>query len=183
MHYPLMPVATAVWLVDNTSLTFQQVASFCGLHILEVKGIADGEVAKGIKGVNPVTYGQITMEDIRKGEDNPNMTLSLAPSAIKLIKEQSNNKKRRYIPVARRQDKPNGIIWLLQNFPEMTDTQISKLIGTTKNTINLIRNKTHWNYTNLRAKDPVLSGLCSQADLNYISQLVEIKAQENQESQ
>ena len=182
MHYPLMPIATAVWLVDNTSLTFQQVADFCGLHILEVQGIADGEVAKGIKGVNPITYGQVTREDLQKSENDPSVILLLAPSAIKLMKEQSdNNKKRKYIPVARRQDKPNGITWLLQNCPEMTDAQISKLIGTTKNTINLIKNKTHWNYTNLRAKDPVLSGLCSQADLNYISQISKIRIQEKSE--
>lgn len=172
-----MPKATAVWLVKNTSLTFNQIANFCGLHILEVQGIADGEVAKGIKGVDPVTYGQITLEEITRCEDDPNATITLSSSAIKLMKEQElNNKKAKYIPVARRQDKPSAIAWILKNCPELTDAQISKLIGTTKNTINLIRTKTHWNYNNLRVKDPVLLGLCTQADLNYVAELAKQKA-------
>ncbi|MSO13708.1 hypothetical protein h2es_0450 [Rickettsiales endosymbiont of Trichoplax sp. H2] len=177
MDYPLMPKATAVWLVENTSLTFDQIANFCGLHVLEVQGIADGEVAKGIKGVDPITHGQITSQELHKCEDDSNAQLTLSASAIKLMKEQEiSNKKGKYVPVARRQDKPNAILWLLKNCPELTDAQISKLIGTTKNTINLIKNKTHWNYTNLRAKDPVLLGLCTQADLNYITEIAKQKA-------
>lgn len=177
MNYPLMPKATAVWLVENTSLTFDQIADFCGLHALEVQGIADGEVAIGIKGVDPITHGQITSEELHRCENDSNVELTLSASAIKLMKEQkANNKKGKYVPVARRQDKPNAILWLLKNCPEMTDAKISKLIGTTKNTINLIKNKVHWNYTNLRAKDPVLLGLCTQADLNYITETAKQKA-------
>jgi uncharacterized protein len=176
MNYPLMPKATAVWLLENTGLTFDQIADFCGLHVLEVHGIADGEVAKGIRGVNPITHGQITSDEISRCEEDSSARLKLSASAVKLMKEQEvNNKKSKYIPVARRQDKPNAIAWILKNCPEITDAQISKLIGTTKNTINLIRNKTHWNYSNLRAKDPVLLGLCTQADLNYVSELAKQK--------
>ena len=183
MNYPLMPKATAVWLVENTGLTFDQIASFCGLHVLEVQGIADGEVARGIKGVDPVTHGQITLEEITRCENDPNANISLSPSAIKLMKAQEmSNKKGKYIPVARRQDKPNAIAWILKNCPELTDAQISKLIGATKNTINLIRTKTHWNYSNLRAKDPVLLGLCTQSDLNYISELAKQRAETKKEN-
>ena len=183
MNYPLMPKATAVWLVENTGLTFDQIANFCGLHVLEVQGIADGEVARGIKGVDPVTHGQITLEEITRCENDPNASITLSPSAIKLMKEQEvSNKKGKYIPVARRQDKPNAIAWILKNCPELTDAQISKLIGTTKNTINLIRTKTHWNYSNLRAKDPVLLGLCTQADLNYVSELARQRAETKKEN-
>ena len=163
-----MPKATAVWLVENTDLTFFQIANFCGLHLLEVQGIADGEVARGIKGIDPVINGQITLEEITRCRDDPIADIKLSLSAIKITQEQdANNKKRKYIPVARRQDKPSAILWILKHYIEMTDAQISKLIGTTKNTINLIRSKNHWNYKNLRAKDPVLLGLCTQTDLNY----------------
>jgi hypothetical protein len=162
-----MPKATAVWLVENTSLTFDQIADFCGLHPLEVQGIADEEVANGIKGVDPITHGQLTKEEITRCEKDQGTTLTLSASAVKLMKEQKiNSKKGNYIPIARRQDKPNAIVWLLKNCPNISDVQISKLIGTTKNTISLIREKTHWNYNNIRAKDPVLLGLCTQIDLN-----------------
>ena len=177
-----MPKATAVWLIENTSLTFKQIADFCGLHVLEVQGIADGEVAKGISGIDPIIHGQITREELKKCENDSDSSLSLSLSAIKLMKEQKmSNKKGKYIPVARRQDKPNAIAWLLKNSVEMTDTQISKLIGTTKNTIDLIRNKTHWNYNNLHAKDPVLLGLCTQTDLHYMSSIARQKAEEKKQ--
>ncbi|MFQ3307118.1 MAG: hypothetical protein ACI8ZF_000358 [Candidatus Midichloriaceae bacterium] len=164
-----MPKATAIWLIDNTSLTFKQISDFCGLHPLEVQGIADGEVSQGIKGVNPITHGQLTKEDIKKCEQDSNEHLSLSHSAIKLMNEQKvNNKKGKYIPIARRQDKPNAIAWLIQNYKELSDGQISKLIGSTKNTIELIKTKTHWNYNNIRPKDPVLLGLCTQKDLDTL---------------
>lgn len=172
MNYPLMPKATAVWLVKNTSLTFDQIADFCGLHTLEIQGIADEEVAKGIKGMDPIMHGQLSQEEINRCEADSNAKLFLSKAAVKLMKEQEvSNKKGKYIPVARRQDKPNAIAWFLKNCPELSDGQISKLVGTTKNTINLIREKTHWNYSNLRAKDPVLLGLCTQTDLNYVHEL------------
>jgi hypothetical protein len=176
MNHPLMPKATAVWLVKNTSLTFDQIADFCGFHILEIQGIADEEVAKGIKGMDPITHGQLVQEEIERCEADSNARLILSKAAVKLMKEQAiSNKKGKYIPVARRQDKPNAIAWLLKNCSEISDIQISKLVGTTKNTIELIRNKTHWNYSNLRAKDPVLLGLCTQTDLNYAHELAKKK--------
>ena len=170
MIYPLMPKATAMWLIENTSLTFKQISDFCGLHVLEVQGIADGEVAKGIKAINPIIRGQVTIEEIKKCESDISANMSLSLTAIKLIKKQNvSNKKRKYIPIVRRQDKPNAIVWLLKNYPKITEVQISKLIGTTKNTIKLIKNKKYWNYSNIEAKDPVLLGLCSESDLDYIS--------------
>lgn len=173
-----MPKATAVWLVDNTSLTFDQIAKFCGLHILEIQGIADGDVATGIKGINPVTNGQITLEEITRCEAKHDTNINLSSAAIKLIEAQKlSGKKGKYIPIARRQDRPNATMWLLKNYPDLTDTNISKLIGTTKSTINLIRNKTHWNYSNLRRKDPVLLGLCTQEDLNYANMIDKQKAE------
>ena len=178
MNYPLMPLATAVWLVENTTLTFEQIADFCGLHPLEVQGIADEEVAEGIKGVNPINYGQLTKDEIKKCEKNSTRRLTLSKSAINLIKEHEiNKKKRNYIPIARRQDKPNGIMWLLKNCPEMTDAQISKLLRTTKDTIGLIRQKKHWNYSNFRAKDPVLLGLCTQSEFNYAYEIAKKKVE------
>ena len=179
MDYPLMPMATSVWLVENTTLTFEQIAAFCKLHVLQIQGIADGEVAQGIKGLDPVIHGQLTQHEITRCENDSNAMLSLSESAIKLAKNQvAINKKRTYIPIVRRQDKPNAIMWLLKNCPEMMDIQITKLIGTTKNTINLIREKKHWNYANLSAKDPVLLSICTQTELNYVYELAKKKAED-----
>jgi hypothetical protein len=162
---PLMPKATAVWLVDNTSLTFDQVADFCGLHPLEVKGIADEDVAKGIKGMDPVSAGQLTREQIEEAEKNPKARLKMAPPKHKMpiIKQK---KAPRYTPVSKRQDKPDAVYWLLRNHPEFTDADIIKLIGTTKATIQKIRERSHWNATNIKAVDPVTLGLCSQLELD-----------------
>jgi len=162
---PLMPKATAVWLVDNTSLTFDQVADFCGLHPLEVKGIADEDVAKGIRGMDPVSAGQLTREQIEAAEKNPALRLKMAPPKHKMppVKQK---KAPRYTPVSKRQDKPDAVYWILRNHPEITDADIIKLIGTTKATIQKIRERSHWNATNLKAVDPVTLGLCSQLELD-----------------
>ena len=162
---PLMPKATAVWLVDNTSLTFDQVADFCGLHPLEVKGIADEDVAKGIRGMDPVSAGQLTREQIEAAEKNPALRLKMAAPKHKMppVKQK---KAPRYTPVSKRQDKPDAVYWILRNHPEITDADIIKLIGTTKATIQKIRERSHWNATNLKAVDPVTLGLCSQLELD-----------------
>jgi hypothetical protein len=162
---PLMPKATAVWLVENTSLTFDQIADFCKLHPLEVKGIADGEVAAGIKGHDPITSGQLTREEIARGEGNPERRLSLAPAKVRLP-EIKKPRGPRYTPLSRRQDRPNAILWLLRNHPELKDAQIMRLVGTTKSTLQAIRERTHWNSANLSPLDPVTLGLCSQLDLD-----------------
>jgi hypothetical protein len=164
---PLMPKATAVWLVDNTSLTFEQIADFCGLHPLEVKGIADEDVAKGIKGIDPVAAGQLTREQIEAAENDPEANLKMAPPKYKLppVKQK---KAPRYTPVSKRQDKPDAIYWLLRNHPELTDADVIKLIGTTKATIAKIRDRGHWNSTNIKAVDPVTLGLCSQIELDFL---------------
>ncbi|MGV6872804.1 DUF1013 domain-containing protein [Pseudochelatococcus sp. B33] len=163
---PLMPKATAVWLVDNTALTFTQIAEFCKLHPLEVKGIADGEVASGIKGLDPTLTGQLTREEIALGEANPAHVLRIAPPKVKLP-EAKRRRGPRYTPVSRRQDRPNAILWLLRNHPELKDAQIMRLVGTTKSTIEQIRERTHWNSANLSPADPVTLGLCSQIDLDF----------------
>ena len=162
---PLMPKATAVWLVENTSLTFDQIASFCGLHVLEVKGIADGDVAQGIKGLDPVTSGQLTREEIEDAEQNPARALRLAEPKV-VVPETPTRKGPRYTPVSRRQDRPNAVVWLLRNHPELKDSQIMRLVGTTKPTIQQIRDRSHWNAANLTPQDPVTLGLCSQIDLD-----------------
>jgi hypothetical protein len=162
---PLMPKATAVWLVDNTSLTFEQIAEFCGLHVLEVKGIADGDVAHGIKGMDPIASGQLTREEIKKGEENNAYRLKLAEPKVE-VPEVKTKRGPRYTPVSRRQDRPNAILWLLKNHPELKDSQIMRLVGTTKPTIIAIRDRSHWNSPNLVAQDPVTLGLCSQIDLD-----------------
>ena len=164
MTLPLMPKATAVWLLDNTTLTFEQVGGFCGMHSLEVQGIADGEVAVGIIGVDPTANGQLTMENIRECEKDPKKKLEMVASARKYI--SGKVKGSRYTPVSRRQDKPEAIAWILKNHQYIPDSQIVKLIGTTKNTINAIRNRTHWNINNIKPKDPVLLGLCMQTHLD-----------------
>src|ERR1700758_3990950 len=162
---PLMPKATAVWLVDNTSLTFEQIADFCGLHPLEVKGIADEDVAKGIKGQDPVSSGQLTREQIEEAEKKPKLRLKMAPPKHKMpaVKQK---KAPRYTPVSKRQDKPDAVYWILRNHPEFTDADIIKLIGTTKATIQKIRERSHWNAQNIKAVDPVTLGLCSQLELD-----------------
>ena len=163
---PLMPKATAVWLVENTSLTFDQIADFCKLHPLEVKGIADGEVAAGIKGHDPITSGQLTREEIANAEKNSEHHLSLAVSKVRLP-EMKPRRGARYTPLSRRQDRPNAILWLIRNHPELKDAQIMRLAGTTKTTMDAIRNRTHWNSAALSPLDPVTLGLCSQIDLDF----------------
>ena len=160
---PLMPKATAVWLVDNTSLTFRQIGDFCGMHELEIAGVADGEVAVGIKGFDPITNHQLTTEDIQRCEADPVARLTL------LKRELAPPQKRRgprYTPVSKRQDRPSAIAWLVRYHPEMEDSQIGKLVGTTKPTIQSIRNRTHWNISSIQPVDPVALGLCKQLDLD-----------------
>ena len=161
----LMPKATAVWLVENTSLTFEQIAELCGLHVLEVKGIADGDVAQGIKGMDPISTGQLTREEIARGEEDHDYRLRLAEAKVD-IPEVKTKKGPRYTPVSRRQDRPNAVLWLLRSHPELKDSQIMRLVGTTKPTIAAIRERTHWNSPNLQPQDPVTLGLCSQIDLD-----------------
>ena len=162
---PLMPKATAVWLVDNTALSFEQIADFCGLHPLEVKGIADEDVAKGIKGQDPVATGQLTREQIEEAEKNPKMRLKMAPPKHNILPVKVK-KVPRYTPVSKRQDKPDAVYWIIRNHPEFADADIVKLIGTTKATIQKIRERSHWNATNIKAVDPVTLGLCSQLELD-----------------
>lgn len=169
MTLPLLPKATAVWLVDNTQLTFDQIAVFCGMHPLEVQGIADGEVAVGIVGKDPIVSHQLTLEEIRRCEKEPKAKLTLNATTEKYISSEKNKKKKsRYTPVARRQDKPDAIAWIIKHCPSAKDSQITKLIGTTKKTIEAIRDKSHWNYSGLTPRDPVLLGLCLQRDLDVL---------------
>ena len=166
MASPLMPKATAVWLVDNTSLTFEQIAEYCGLHRLEVQGIADGEVAVGIQGLDPIANSQVTREEIERCEKDPSERLQMLK--LDLPEPAKRTKGPRYTPVAKRQDKPDAIAWLLRHHPELKESQIAKLIGTTKNTIQAVGERTHWNSPNIRPRDPVLLGLCSQGELNVV---------------
>ena len=163
----LMPKATAVWLVENTSLTFEQIADFCHLHPLEVKGIADGEVAQGIKGADPITTGQLSREEIERAHTDGDYRLKLAPPKVKLPEMKSVKRGPRYTPVSRRHDRPNAILWLIRNHGELKDAQIIRLVGTTKSTIAQIRERTHWNSASLQPMDPVTLGLCSQIDLDF----------------
>ncbi len=160
----LMPKATAVWLVDNTALSFDQIAQFCKLHPLEVKAIADGESAQGIKGLDPIQTGQLSRDEIARAEADPAHKLKL--SAPKVHVPELKRKGPRYTPVSKRQDRPNAILWLVRNHPELRDAQISRLVGTTKSTIEQIRDRTHWNSANLTPLDPVTLGLCTQIDLD-----------------
>jgi hypothetical protein len=160
----LMPKATAVWLVDNTALSFDQIATFCKLHQLEVKAIADGEAAQGIKGLDPISTGQLSRDEIARAEANPSHKLKLSEPKVRV--PESKRRGPRYTPVSKRQDRPNAILWLVRNHAELKDAQISRLVGTTKSTIEQIRNRTHWNSTNLTPMDPVTLGLCSQIDLD-----------------
>jgi uncharacterized protein len=165
---PLMRKATAVWLVENTSLTFAQIAIFCGLHELEVQGIADGDVASGIIGQNPINSGQLTKEDITKCEADEAANLVLRQNIAALMQSASKKKTGKYTPIARRGDKPDGIFYLLKYYPEITNGKVKKLIGTTDKMIDSIRDKTHWNMKNLKPRDIVLLGLCSQSQFNAV---------------
>ena len=168
MSLPLMPKATAVWLIENTTLTFEQIAKFCGMHELEIKGIADGEVAQGIVGVNPIVNSQLTAENIEKCQKDPKASLVLnIPKGVLGVKKKGKTKAK-YTPIARRQDKPDAILWLVKNYPNITDNQVKKIVGTTKTMIESIRNKDHWNMDNIRPRDPVLLGICSQGELNRL---------------
>lgn len=160
----LMPKATAVWLVDNTALSFEQIAAFCTLHPLEVQGIADGDVASGIMGVNPIQNGQLTREEIEKAEGDANYRMKVSDPKVRVAAVK--RKGPRYTPISRRNERPNAIKWLVRNHPELKDAQIMRLVGTTKSTIDSVRENTHWNSANLAAMDPVTLGLCSQIDLD-----------------
>ena len=160
---PLMPKATAVWLVENTSLSFKQIAEFCNLHEVEVQGIADGEVAKGIKAYNPILAGQLTRKEIELASLNKDRQLTLNKKELDI--STIEKKKPKYIPLSKRQDRPDAIYWLLRNYSELSDTQIAKLVGTTKSTVLSIKGKTYWNFNNLAPKDPVAINLCTQIDL------------------
>jgi len=160
---PLMPKATAVWLVENTKISFKQIADFCNLHELEVKGIADGDVEKGIKAYNPILAGQLTREEIVASSEDSNRPHSLNKKKYDII--STREKKQRYIPLSKRQDRPNAVLWLIKNYPKLSDRQIGKLVGSTKNTVSLIKNNNYWNSSNLIPKDPVVSSLCSQIDI------------------
>jgi uncharacterized protein len=161
---PLMPKATAVWLLDNTSTTFEQVAAFCVLHPLEVKAIADGDAAQGIKGMDPVLTGQLTREEIEKAEADPNYRMKISEPKVRVPEVKRRGP--RYTPVSKRQDRPNAILWLVRNHAELKDAQIMRLVGTTKPTIQSIRDRTHWNSATLTPTDPVTLGLCSQLELD-----------------
>ena len=159
---PLMPKATAVWLVENTKISFKQIADFCNLHELEVKGIADGDVEKGIKAYNPILAGQLTREEIAASSEDSNRPLALNKKKLDISTKET---KQRYVPLSKRQDRPNAALWLIKNYPKLSDRQIGKLVGSTKNTVSLIKNNNYWNSSNLTPKDPVVSNLCSQIDI------------------
>ncbi len=167
MAQPLMPKATAVWLIDNTSLTFEQIGDFCGLHSLEVKGIADGDVAQGIKGLDPITTGQLPRDQIDAGQQDPTFKLTLIKPTHD-VPQRKSRRGPRYTPLSRRQDRPDAIYWMVRNHPEVSDAQIAKLIGTTKPTIQSIRDRTHWNSANLQPVDPVTLGLSTQIELDEV---------------
>src|ERR1700761_1964155 len=167
MSEVLMPKATAVWLIDNTSLTFEQIADFCELHHLEVKGIADGEVARDIRGADPIANGQLSREELDAAEKNPKYRMKAQKSRhAEYLKPQK--KQPRYTPVSRRQDRPDAIAWFLRNHPEVADSQLARLLGTTKATIDQVRNRTHWNSPNIKPVDPVTLGLASQLELDAV---------------
>jgi hypothetical protein len=162
-NVPLMPMATAVWLVENTTLTFKQISNFCNLHVVEVQGIADGEVAKGIMAYNPIISGQLTREEIELASKDENKELQIKNTDIEISSEDKKIKK--YIPLSKRQDKPDSALWLIRHHSLLKDSQIAKLVGVTKNSVTSIKNKSYWNYNNLNPKDPVALGLFSQKDL------------------
>ncbi len=172
---PLMPKATAVWLVENTKISFKQIADFCNLHELEVKGIADGDVEKGIKAYNPILAGQLTREEIVASSKDSNRPLVLSKKNLD-ISISTQKKKPRYVPLSKRQDRPNAALWLIKNYPKLSDRQIGKLVGSTKNTVSLIKNNNYWNSSNLTPKDPVVSSLCSQIDIKNAVEKANLKA-------
>lgn len=179
----LMPKATAIWLVENTALTFNQIAKFCQLHALEVKGIADGDVAQGIRGQDPMTSGQLTREEIERGQADTDYDLQLTVSKVE-IPEVKTRRGPKYTPLSRRQDRPNAIQWLLRFHPELKDSQVIKLVGTTKPTINAIRDRTHWNSVNLQPQDPVTLGLCLQMELDEaVQRAADRVAKENKKAE
>ena len=159
---PFMPKATAVWLVENTKISFKQIADFCDLHELEVKGIADGDVAKGIKAYNPILAGQLTREEIESSSKDINRPLTLNKKVLDIKSEKKIN---RYVPLSKRHDRPEAVVWLTRNYPQLSDGQIVKLVGSTNNTVSAIRNKKYWNSSNLSPKDPVVANFCSQVDI------------------
>ncbi len=163
MALPLMPKATAVWLIEKTALTFTQIAEFCGMHPLEVQAIADGEVAQGIVGYDPVANGQLSPQEVKRCEADPNARLQMLPSNLPQPKRSRGG---RYTPVAKRNDRPDAIAFLLRTYPQLTEAQVAKLLGTTKETIQKVRERSHWNSANIKPRDPVILGLCSQTDLN-----------------
>ena len=165
MTLPLMPKATAIWLVENTALTFKQIADFSGMHELEIKGIADGEVSMGIKGLNPISTNQLTKEEIDVATNDPEHSLELIQNEITLQTER-DPKQKKYTPLSKRQERPDAISWLLRNHPELKDSQIAKLVGSTKNMVVSIKTKANWNMSNIRPQDPVGLGLCKQIDLD-----------------
>jgi len=176
----LMPKATAVWLIDNTSLSFDQIAQFCGLHALEIKGIADGDVAAGVRGLDPIGAGQLTRDEIEKAEANPSYEMqALTPKhADKMVQKRRGP---RYTPLSRRQERPDAIAWMIRNHPEVSDAQIGKLIGTTKTTIEAVRTRSHWNSSNIKPVDPVSLALCSQIDLDAVVSKAAAKKQKADE--
>ncbi len=171
---PLMPMATAGWLVENTTLTFKQIADFCKLHEVEVQGIADGEVAKGIVGYNPIISGQLTREEIELSSSDENRSLKITDREVEI--KNPENKIKKYIPLSKRQDKPDSALWLIKHHSILKDSQIARLVGITKNSVSSIRNKNYWNYNSLNAKDPVAMGLFTQKDLLDVLAKAEKKA-------
>ena len=163
---PFMPKATAVWLVENTTLSFKQIADFCKLHELEIKGIADGDVAVGIKAYNPILAGQLTREEIDDCSNDPQKALKLSNKNEEVVVVSKERKKVKYTPLSKRKDRPDSILWLTKNFPQLSDGQIAKLVGSTKGTVLSIRNRTVWNFSSLTARDPVILGLCSQVQFD-----------------
>ena len=170
---PFMPKATAVWLVENTKISFKQIAAFCDLHELEVKGIADGDVAKGIKAYNPILAGQLTREAIEESSKDTNKPLVLNKKVLDIKSEKKSNK---YVPLSKREERPQAVLWLTKNCPQLSDSQIVKLVGSTKKTVDLIRNKRYWNSSNLIPKDPVVCNLCTQLDIKKAIEKAERKA-------
>ena len=173
-NVPLMPMATAVWLIENTTLTFKQIANFCNLHEVEVQGIADGEVAKGIMAYNPIISGQLTKEEIELSSKDESRPLKISSSDIEI--SNTNKKVKKYVPLSKRQDKPDSVLWLIKQHPQLKDSQIAKLVGVTKNSVTAIRNKNYWNSSNLSPKDPVVSNLCSQIDIKNAAEKADKKA-------
>lgn len=169
---PILPRATAIWLIENTALTFKQIGDFCGIHEFEIKSIADGEISQGIKGLDPVSAGQLTKEEIIRCTNDPNSSLGISASTAYELVSVKRKQQSKYTPIARRQDKPDAIFWLLKNYPEISDSQVVKLVGTTKSTIAAIRERSHWNMKNIRPRDPVLLGICSQMELDAVVQQV-----------